>query len=358
MSNPDYKYRLPKEIDRNLAALSKLYAQDGHRQLQEIIVNAQVRIHEEWSADSWNGGTYGHALYLVIPSTIFLGAAKSRGAIQKQIKEDINNIHNVQNEFIEEVFLEMEADKDLEWRKKSGVLLASKREVSPDAKKRIWGDGGFRLFLSHKTEVKKQTAELKDRLATYGISCFVAHEDILPTKAWQDEIENALSSMDGFVALMTENFHDSNWTDQEVGFAVCREVPLIAIKLGIDPYGFIGKFQALSATWETAPKAIVRVLIKQELMLNAYIAAVKKCTQFSEGNLLAEFLPDIERLSDLQADALISAFNENQEVNGSFGFNGAKVSLYGNGLLKHLSRLNSRTYKETSEGKIKVVMAK
>lgn len=36
-------YRLPQEIERYLAALSKLYAQEGNRPLQEIIVNASVR---------------------------------------------------------------------------------------------------------------------------------------------------------------------------------------------------------------------------------------------------------------------------------------------------------------------------
>src|SRR5207244_4904937 len=136
--------------------------------------------------------------------------------------------------------------------------------VTPDATKRIWEDDGFRVFLSHKSDVKKETASLKERLRLFGISCFVAHEDIHPTKAWQDEIENALASMDGFVALMTENFHDSEWTDQEVGFAFARGVPMIAVRLGKNPYGFIGKFQGLSSTWLIAAEEIVRILIKNE----------------------------------------------------------------------------------------------
>ena len=86
---------------------------------------------------------------------------------------------------------------------------------------------------------------LKDELAIFGVSCFVAHKDIQPTKAWQDEIERALANMDGFVALMTVDFHDSDWADQEVGFALARGVPIIAVRLGRNPYGFIGKFQGL-----------------------------------------------------------------------------------------------------------------
>jgi hypothetical protein len=210
MGDEAVEFELPKSIERHLAALSKLYEQEGKRQLQEIIVNAQVRVHEEWSTDSWNGGTYGHALYLVLPEPLFLRTARRKSDTETEVKNDLNKISNVPNEFIEEVFIEMEVGESGEWRKDSGLLLMGMRAVSPVATKRIWGEEGFRVFLSHKAEVKKETAELKDRLLLFGVSCFVAHEDIHPTKAWQDEIENALASMDGFVALLTEDFHDSD----------------------------------------------------------------------------------------------------------------------------------------------------
>ena len=199
-------YNLPKNIEHYLSVLSKLYAQDGNRQFQKIIVNAQLKIHEAWSSDNWNGGTYGHALSLILPESIFLITVKQKDDVRNQIREDLNKLHNEPNEFIEEVFLEM-AETDHEWRKESGLLVSGTREILPDATKRIWGDDGFRVFLSHKSEVKKETAALKDKLQLFGISCFVAHEDIFPTKAWQDEIENALASMDAFVALMTEKLH-------------------------------------------------------------------------------------------------------------------------------------------------------
>lgn len=162
--------------------------------------------------------------------------------------------------------------------------------------RRIWERETYRVFLSHKTEVKHEASELKHQLGIYGISAFVAHEDIHPTKEWQDEIENALASMDSFVAILTDKFHESLWTDQEVGFALGRGVPLVAVKLGRDPYGFIGKFQALTCTWEQAPLAIVWLLIKQPRMLDAYIKAVQKCQSFENGNLLSKALKRIDSL--------------------------------------------------------------
>lgn len=282
-------------------------------------------------------------------------AIKQKDEVQKQIKEDLNRVHNIQNEFIEEVFLEMEVAEDSEWRKESGLLVAGKRVVPIDATRRIWGDQGFRLFLSHKSEVKKDSAELKDRLSIFGISCFVAHEDIHPTKAWQDEIENALASMDAFVALMTQNFHDSDWTDQEVGFAIARGVPIIAVRLGMDPYGFIGKFQALSSTWPTVAEDLVKVLIKNDRMFSAYVQALRKCTSWDSGNTMAKALPGIEKLSNLQIDDLATAYNENSELRGSFGFNGKSTKFYGPGLVSHLSLLGARQFTFANFGLIVAV---
>ncbi len=355
MSEHANNFELPKNIEHYLAVLSKLYAQDGKRQLQEIIVNAQIRVHEEWDYDNWNGGTYGHALFLSVPERLFLTSIKQKDDIEKEITYDLNKLHNFQNEHISVVFLEMEAVEDHEWRKNSGLLVAGERAVPPDAVKRIWGDVGFRVFLSHKSEVKKETAALKDGLRLFGISCFVAHEDIHPTKAWQDEIENALASMDGFVALMTEDFHDSNWTDQEVGYAVAKGVPIIAVRLGKDPYGFIGKFQALASTWQTSVEDIAKVLIKKEQVFNSYVQALRSCPSWDSGNVLAKILPSIEKLTAAQIDALVAAYNETSELRGSFGFNGTNPYTYGVGLVSHLNQLGERQFKYSSKFLIELV---
>lgn len=233
----------------------------------------------------------------------------------------------------------------------STSTFVSRRSVVDEAsQRRIWGEAGYRVFLSHKTEVKKETAELKEQLRMFGVSCFVAHEDIRPTKAWQDEIENALTTMDAFVALLTEDFHRSLWTDQEVGFALGRSVPIISVKLGKNPYGFIGKFQALSCGWKAAPLGIAQLLVTESGMLDAYCTAASHCENFEMGNKLAELLPFIQRLSKSQANHLCAAFNNNSELRGSFGFNGAKPMVYGEGLVKHLKRMTGKTYQKSETG--------
>ena len=118
----------------------------------------------------------------------------------------------------------------------------------------FWRKGMLRLFVSHLATYRAFVAELQTALLDFGISGFVAHNDIEPTQDWQTQIETALATCDALVALLHPDFHVSNWTDQEIGFAMGRGVPTYAVRFGQDPYGFIGRFQAFNGN---AKQAIV-----------------------------------------------------------------------------------------------------
>src|SRR5574337_2156399 len=111
----------------------------------------------------------------------------------------------------------------------------------------LWEEGHFRLFLSHISSVKQLMSEIREALTSKGVDVFVAHEDIEPTKEWVSEIELALETCDALAAFLTDDFHNSLWTDQEVGFCVKRRILIIPVKIDRDPYGFLGRYQALNA---------------------------------------------------------------------------------------------------------------
>lgn len=115
----------------------------------------------------------------------------------------------------------------------------------------FWYPAHFRLFLTHLSSFKNQTAMLQSALRRFCISAFVAHEDIEPTREWLNEIEKALFSMDALAAILMPGFHESNWTDHEVGVAVGRDVLIVPIRYGLDPYGFIGRYQGFQAKGKT-----------------------------------------------------------------------------------------------------------
>jgi hypothetical protein len=242
------------------------------------------------------------------------------------------------------------ATEDHDWRRESGLLISGERLVLPEAEKRVWGVAGYRVFLSHKAEFKAEAMSLKKSLEMFGVSCFVAHQDIQPTREWVLEIENALQTMDAFLALTTPGFRESLWTNQEVGFAVARAVPLVCVKHGADPAGFVGKYQALN--WDQTNNAvnIIRLLMQHERMRDAYIRVVEACDGFDTGNTLANALPVIQSLSESQTQKLLKAFESNGQVHSSFGFNGKKPQEYGKGLAFHLTRITGRPYEYNKAG--------
>jgi TIR domain len=255
---------LPQKLEKIFASLAIYYGKGGKTDLQRLLINSKYSVREETSYDNWNGGTYGHTVDFQVPPILYFEVFDDLTDVQKTLCQDINKLVNIENEFIDEVVCELREDSSLEnWRENSGLLLHEtplKIPSSSDDLARIWRPGFLRMFVSHKSEHKKEASDLKAKLLTYGISCFVAHEDIEPTQEWQDEIERALFSAHLMVLLLTDEFHHSNWTDQEIGVAIGRGIPIIPIRLGTDPYGFIGKFQALSGYGKACHKLATEIV--------------------------------------------------------------------------------------------------
>ena len=131
--------------------------------------------------------------------------------------------------------------------------------VSASAMEQIWGTnaGHSRLFISHKAAHRGKVGKLAETLNTRGISTFVAHHDVKPASEWRSEILNALNTMTHFVAFLTDGFHESPWTNQEVGYAFGLRKPRLFVKLSkVDPGGLANAEQALEADWDNAAEKI------------------------------------------------------------------------------------------------------
>lgn len=184
-----------------------------------------------------------------------------------------------------------------------------------------WRNGYFRIFISHLTENKVSATNLKNHLAKYGIDCFVAHEDIEPSKLWQTEIEKALASMDLLCAILTPNFHQSKWCDQEVGIALGRTIPTLSIKKGADPHGFIGKYQAIKAkkTAEAVAKDVIETICKMDNANEKYFSILGKLFANSKNEKEAlDWLKQINKISNFSVeviDKIAFSFGKNLILN-------------------------------------------
>ncbi len=87
-------------------------------------------------------------------------------------------------------------------------------------------------------------------------------------------------------------------------------------------------------------------------MFSAYVSALRKCPNWNSGNTLAKALPGIERLTALQVDELVAAYNATSELRGCFALNGRKAQFYRPDLVSYINRLGARQFKFSSEGPI------
>ena len=192
--------------------------------------------------------------------------------------------------------------------------------------KHIWKEGLFRLFLSHASAHKVAVAKLKTELQFCGISAFLAHEDITPSSEWQNEIELALRSMHALAALLTPDFHDSNWTDQEVGFALGKGVLVVPVRLGSDPYGFIGKVQGLSGSSDQ-PVRLAGLLFAtlfnhastHRNMRKGVAAAFESANSYANAIALSEVISTIKDFSDDEKAVIQRACKNNDHVIKAIG---------------------------------------
>ena len=206
----------------------------------------------------------------------------------------------------------------------------------------LWGEGSVRIFISHVAKCRGLAREIQEGLTDFGIASFVAHKDIEPAADWQSEIELALFSMDMLVALLTEGFSESKWTDQEVGVAIGREVPVVSVALGVDPYGFIGKYQAiLGKDIDQILNEILSILFRRDgvrdVANNAFIKKVANADSFDRANFLARYLPMLDQLSPEQEQALVEAFNSNSQVYCAYHFYPC--------LPDHMKRITGNSYR-------------
>ncbi len=190
----------------------------------------------------------------------------------------------------------------------------------------FWIPNRFRMFISHISAKKDHAAQLQFELERFAISGFVAHADITPTKEWQNEIELALNTMDAIVALLHEGFKESNWTDQEIGVAIGRGVLVIPIKFDLDPYGFIGKFQAiqgagkeLSAIAEKMFTILIQDPKSSLRMTESVIDLFAESGSYAEAKSNVELLAECPKLTKEMKNKVAEAANLNSQIRDAYG---------------------------------------
>lgn len=210
----------PPPTEALIESLKEIFKHQGDTSGLRVLERAEASV-ELSNPDSWDSIDV-YILVLNIPLSLFAVIEPEREEIEKRIGRKLSSIlRNPDNAVLQRASI-VPILKAPATRK----LLPTPSEEDTD---RIWAKASFRLFLSHVSTHKSEVSKLKEELLSYRISGFIAHEDIEPTKEWLTEIELALNSAHALAALVTPDFCQSNWTDQEVGIALGKGLLVIPI---------------------------------------------------------------------------------------------------------------------------------
>ena len=311
-TGPNFKFGNRLEV--YLAGAFFVLQKAGKTFAAELLRMAKPTLDEGTGYDNWDGGQHFHTLRLEVPLSRYAELEKRRAEVETAIKDNVNFVAtDIKNESLEAVSIIPSLPDAAIWRTEG-------RAVSRERNDEIWGAGKYRAFISHLSEKKEIATKLKKQLKAFGVSCFVAHEDIEPTKAWQDELEEALMSMDCLVALLTDGFHESKWTDQEIGFACARGVKVIPVMQGAVPYGFIGKFQGVKFNPETIAWEVFKQMPMFHNEAEAFIDAVRNARSNDDGVSISKVFHQLKPLSEGQIIEVLSIAKKNSWIRDSYTF--------------------------------------
>ena len=143
----------------------------------------------------------------------------------------------------------------------------------------IWAPDRLRFFITHRDAHKIEAKKLAEELSQYGVSSFVAHDSIQAMSTWKNEIMKALQTMDACLCFITKDFYESEWTNQEVGFALARNVPIYLYSVDrTDPKGFKLDTQAIKTGVPELIKCIMRDFAQdakfKAMFVDSFVGAV------------------------------------------------------------------------------------
>ena len=259
MTNGAAEHAPELELKQLVYAASLILTAKGDEISASILVNSKACVEFQEREYHFGESSDHYHLRLDVPDDSYIKIAATlediRNTIQKALNEAIQRDHLR----ITSVRLVPDEESVTRWANSHGLFANAQNDYVANRGYDLW-DAGLRVFISHHSSSKEDATQLAELLENRGMSAFVAHLDIEPLSEWEKEMEDRLRTMDVLVALLTEEFKESDWCSQEIGYAVAIGVPIFHVRMGIDPFGFIGRYQAITDGIESVTDCIEREL--------------------------------------------------------------------------------------------------
>lgn len=181
------------------------------------------------------------------------------------------------------------------------------------------------IFISHATADLAVATDVRSLLRILGFDSFVAHVDIELSQDWISKILDTLRKCDGLVYLLSESSQNSDWTDQEVGCAIDRDIPIIPLSINVGPWGFVSRFQA--KRWVTSAsqdeynrikpnvRSLGAALVERDLLsVNGLIEMLGNSESFTDAIIRQIVLERVKQFSYNQLNWIMELVANNENL--------------------------------------------
>jgi len=93
----------------------------------------------------------------------------------------------------------------------------------------------YRVFISHSAQDQGLVISLANLLSKFGVDVSVAEWYLTPGERLDEKVFEQINKSDCIVALLTRNGMRSSWVQQEIGYSLQRDKPVIPmVEKGIE----------------------------------------------------------------------------------------------------------------------------
>ena len=182
-----------------------------------------------------------------------------------------------------------------------------------------YGNKTLKVFISYSTKNKAVAGKVKAILDCYDIESFLAHEDINITEEWKKRIMLELHEADVFVAILSKDFKDSDWSPQESGMAYFKNILIISLLLDDNaPFGFLGDAQGKRIKDNLIPaEYIIKPIVNKfpNFIIDKTINRLEKISSFREAEeVFGFFVAHFERLNQAQVNKIVNVSIKNGQI--------------------------------------------
>ena len=158
----------------------------------------------------------------------------------------------------------------------------------------------MQVFICHSSKDQECVKKLSTNLEIYYSLNVFSSDELKGGEGYPLQLITAIKKYDMFVVLLSKNFHNAEFTEQEVGIALAQNKPVLPLTIdGTIPFGYIKTTQAVTvdSNFDSLPNmlkistAIYDLFyINKSEKINAIISNLEKAYSYSNKNSLARML--------------------------------------------------------------------